>query len=223
MAQIIGGFLRRPTSPRSAARFRAKILCCNDPYWKPFFDGYDKAREWLLHARNPDVAVVYDNDHGLNFFLDKLPTFAIGAAFEYPAMPTKAGAFPQSRPFQGDPELSWHIIQFRFSRGLRPDHLPGNARRSRIHCADVPVLERPRHLWQCQNHPGVPLTPCNIRCLHPRAATNWARQWAGLSQSYPKGFEGGGSGNRWNVPPTGWRACRVHQQGFRPHVSWMRW
>jgi hypothetical protein len=27
--------------------------------------------------------VVVYNDHGLNFFLDKLPTFAIGAAAEY--------------------------------------------------------------------------------------------------------------------------------------------
>ena len=31
----------------------------------------------------PDVAVVIYNDHGLNFFLDKLPTFAVGAASEY--------------------------------------------------------------------------------------------------------------------------------------------
>ena len=27
-----------------------------------------------------DVAVVFYNDHGLNFFLDKMPTFAVGAA-----------------------------------------------------------------------------------------------------------------------------------------------
>ena len=34
---------------------------------------------WLAQA-NPDVAVVFYNDHGLNFFLDKMPTFAVGAA-----------------------------------------------------------------------------------------------------------------------------------------------
>ena len=37
---------------------------------------------WLDRVR-PDVAVVVYNDHGLNFFRDKLPTFAIGAAAEY--------------------------------------------------------------------------------------------------------------------------------------------
>ena len=53
-----------------------------DPYWKPFFDGFPKARQWLGRVK-PDVAVVFYNDHGLNFFLDKMPTFAIGAAAEY--------------------------------------------------------------------------------------------------------------------------------------------
>ena len=36
-----------------------------------------------LRDVRPDVAVVFYNDHGLNFFLDKMPTFAIGAANEY--------------------------------------------------------------------------------------------------------------------------------------------
>ena len=48
-----------------------------DPYWKAFFEGFPPAQAWLARAK-PDVAVVFYNDHGLNFFLDKLPTFAVG-------------------------------------------------------------------------------------------------------------------------------------------------
>jgi protocatechuate 4,5-dioxygenase beta chain len=47
-----------------------------------FFYRFDTAHRWLAQVR-PDVAVVFHNDHGLNFFLDKLPTFAVGAASEY--------------------------------------------------------------------------------------------------------------------------------------------
>ncbi len=31
----------------------------------------------------PDIAVMVYNDHGLNFFLDKMPTFAVGTAPRY--------------------------------------------------------------------------------------------------------------------------------------------
>ena len=54
----------------------------SDPYWKPFFDGFPPVREWLAKVKPDVVALVY-NDHGLNFFLDKMPTFAVGAAPEY--------------------------------------------------------------------------------------------------------------------------------------------
>src|SRR5512139_1427724 len=80
-----------------------------DPYWKPFFDGYPLARAWLAKAK-PDVAVIFYNDHGLNFFLDKLPTFAVGAAPEY-RNADEGWGIPTLRPFAGDPELSWHIIE----------------------------------------------------------------------------------------------------------------
>ncbi len=45
------------------------------------FDGFPPLQAWLARAK-PDVAVIFYNDHGLNFFLDKLPTFAVGAAPE---------------------------------------------------------------------------------------------------------------------------------------------
>jgi protocatechuate 4,5-dioxygenase beta chain len=51
---------------------------------------------------------MFYNDHGLNFFLDKMPTFAVGAAGNT-ATRTKAGAFPRwSRCAEVD--LSWHLI-----------------------------------------------------------------------------------------------------------------
>jgi protocatechuate 4,5-dioxygenase beta chain len=80
-----------------------------DPYWKPFFDGYPPARAWLGKAK-PDVAVVFYQDHGLNFFLDKMPTFAVGAAPEY-RNADEGWGIPTVQPFRGDPALSWHLIE----------------------------------------------------------------------------------------------------------------
>jgi protocatechuate 4,5-dioxygenase, beta chain len=81
----------------------------NDPYWKPFFDGFPPVRDWLESVR-PDVAVVVYNDHGLNFFLDKMPTFAVGAAAEY-RNADEGWGIPVVPPFQGAPALSWHLIE----------------------------------------------------------------------------------------------------------------
>ena len=53
--------------------------------------------------------MVFYNDHGLNFFLDKLPTFAVGAANEYRSEDEGWG-IPVSQPIGGDAALSWHII-----------------------------------------------------------------------------------------------------------------
>ena len=80
----------------------------NDPYWKPFFDGFPPVRDWLAQAR-PDVAVVFYNDHGLNFFLDKMPTFAVGAAPEY-RNADEGWGIPQLPPIRGEQDLSWHLI-----------------------------------------------------------------------------------------------------------------
>jgi len=79
MAQVIGyvGTSHIPAIGGAIARNLQQ-----DPYWKPFFDGFPAARQWLSLSK-PDVVVVFYNDHGLNFFLDKMPTFAVGAANEY--------------------------------------------------------------------------------------------------------------------------------------------
>ena len=80
-----------------------------DPYWKPFFDGFVPVRRWLAEAK-PSVVVVIYNDHGLNFFLDKMPTFAVGAAAEY-RNADEGWGIPTLPPFAGDPALSWHLIE----------------------------------------------------------------------------------------------------------------
>lgn len=80
-----------------------------EPYWKPFFDGFAPVHQWLDKAR-PDVAVVFYNDHGLNFFLDKMPTFAVGAAPEY-RNADEGWGIPTVPPFRGQPDLSWHLIE----------------------------------------------------------------------------------------------------------------
>jgi len=53
--------------------------------------------------------VVFYNDHGLNFFLDKMPTFAVGAAAAYQNADEGWG-IPTLPPFKGCPDLSWHLI-----------------------------------------------------------------------------------------------------------------
>lgn len=105
MARIIGG-LTSSHIPAVGAAYAKKQF--EDPYWKPFFEGYPPVHKWLAEQK-PDVAVVFYNDHGLNFFLDKMPTFAIGAAFEYENQDEGWG-IPALGKFRGYPELSWRII-----------------------------------------------------------------------------------------------------------------
>ena len=106
MARIVGGICTShiPAIGNAIARGLE-----DDEYWRPFFVAYPRAREWLADV-SPDVAVLIYNDHGLNFFLDKMPTFAIGAAAEY-RNADEGWGLPTVPPFPGDPQLSWHIIE----------------------------------------------------------------------------------------------------------------
>ena len=105
MATIVGGIgtTHVPSIGKAIAEGKQ-----GDPYWKPFFRGFDYVHDWLARTK-PDVAVVFYNDHGLNFFLDKLPTFAVGASAEYRSEDEGWG-IPVSRPVPGDADLSWHLI-----------------------------------------------------------------------------------------------------------------
>lgn len=108
MARIIGG-LTTSHIPSIGNAIPREAQLRDDPYWKPFFSAYPPAREWVQKAK-PDVAIVIYNDHGLNFFLDKMPTFSIGAAPEY-RNADEGWGIPTIPPFQGDPDFSWHIIE----------------------------------------------------------------------------------------------------------------
>ena len=105
MANIVGGVATTHVPSIGKAIAEKKQ---NDPYWKPFFSGFDFVHRWLAEVK-PDVAVVFYNDHGLNFFLDKMPTFAIGAAKEY-RNEDEGWGIPVSQAVVGDPALSWHLV-----------------------------------------------------------------------------------------------------------------
>lgn len=106
MASVVGGIA---TSHIPAIGNAIANKLYDDPYWKPFFDGYPPVRDWLQRVK-PDIAIVIYNDHGLNFFLDKMPTFAVGAAAEYRNKDEGWGLRPVT-PFPGAPEFSWHLIE----------------------------------------------------------------------------------------------------------------
>jgi protocatechuate 4,5-dioxygenase beta chain len=105
MATIVGGIATSHIPAIGSAIARGAQ---DEPYWKPFFSAFGRVREWLAEVK-PDTAVVVYNDHGLQFFLDSLPTFAIGAAAEY-RNADEGWGLPTLAPYRGDPELSWHLI-----------------------------------------------------------------------------------------------------------------
>jgi len=107
MATLIGGLGSSHVPAIGGAIHKGRQ---QEPYWKPFFDGYPPVQAWL-QEKKPDVVVIFYNDHGLNFFLDKMPTFAVGAAEVYNNADEGWG-IPTLPPFKGDVDLSWHIINY---------------------------------------------------------------------------------------------------------------
>jgi protocatechuate 4,5-dioxygenase beta chain len=106
MARIVGGIT---TSHIPAIGNAMTNKLEQEPYWKRFFDGYEPAKEWLADV-DPDIAIVIYNDHGLNFFLDKVPTFALGCADEYHNADEGWGLTTQAS-FKGDAQFSWHLAE----------------------------------------------------------------------------------------------------------------
>jgi protocatechuate 4,5-dioxygenase beta chain len=106
MARIVGGLATTHVPAIGAAIDQAKT---ETPYWKPLFDGYVRAQEWLA-AKSPDVIVLVYNDHATAFSLEIIPTFAIGVADEFP--PADEGWGPRPVPVvKGHPELAWHLCE----------------------------------------------------------------------------------------------------------------
>ena len=115
MARIIGGFFTShvPAIGNAIAKRQQ-----NEPYWKPFFDAFPPVREWIGQQK-PDVIVFFYNDHGLNFFLDQMPTIAVGAASDY-SSEDEGWGLPTTASFKGDVKLSWHIINGIVADGFDP-------------------------------------------------------------------------------------------------------
>ena len=106
MARIVGGVT---TSHIPAIGNAMTNRLEQTPYWKRFFDGYEPVKEWLADT-DPDIAIVVYNDHGLNFFLDKMPTMALGCADRYENADEGWG-LQTLATFTGDAAFSWHIAE----------------------------------------------------------------------------------------------------------------
>ncbi|MDV3223167.1 class III extradiol dioxygenase subunit beta [Intrasporangium sp.] len=106
MAEIIWGLATSHVPAIGAAMDHHRTT---DPYWKPLFDGYGPAREWMAEHR-PDVVVVVYNDHANAIDLDVIPTFAIGTADHYAVADEGWGA-RQVPTVVGHPALSEHLVR----------------------------------------------------------------------------------------------------------------
>ena len=105
MAKIIGGVT---SSHIPAVGNAIANNLQQEPYWKRFFDGYKPAQDWL-QKHKPDIAIVVYNDHGLNFFLDKVPTFALGCADTYDNA-DEGWALKPVAPFKGNANVQDNAI-----------------------------------------------------------------------------------------------------------------
>jgi protocatechuate 4,5-dioxygenase beta chain len=105
LAEIIAGIGTSHVPAIGAAIDHGKT---RDDYWRPLFDGYEEARRWIAEAA-PDVAIIVYNDHGSAFFLDKVPTFALGTADTFQI--ADEGYGPRQIPVvEGAPDLAWHLV-----------------------------------------------------------------------------------------------------------------
>ncbi len=106
MAKIIGGVGTSHVPPVGAAIDSGRQ---GDPYWAPYFEKIQPARDWIAEAR-PDVCIVVYNDHASSFSLELIPTFAIGVGAKFP--PADEGYGPRKVPTaDGHPELAWHLAE----------------------------------------------------------------------------------------------------------------
>jgi protocatechuate 4,5-dioxygenase beta chain len=140
-----------------------------DPYWKPLFDGYQPAREWMAQNK-PDVAIVIYNDHANGIDLDIVPTFAIGTADRYEVADEGFGKRPVPDVI-GAPDLSQHLVKSLVDEGfdltvfqeLDVDH--GLTVPLSIFCPD------PGEAWPCK---VVPILVNVIQYPQPTAARCYA-------------------------------------------------
>jgi hypothetical protein len=106
MAQIVAG-LACSHAPSIGHIYDGRKT--GDPEWKPLFDAFDEAEEWLL-SLDLDALVCIYNDHVDHFSLDSWPQFAIGVgdSFAIADEGWSPRAFP---PVPGHPALAMHLAE----------------------------------------------------------------------------------------------------------------
>ena len=106
MGRVIGG-IGSSHAPTIGAAFDKGEKA--EPFWKPLFQAYEPAKDWLDRVR-PDVAVVLYNDHMNSFFFDAYPTFAVGVGELHPQ--ADEGFGKRDLPdLPGHPKLAWHLVE----------------------------------------------------------------------------------------------------------------
>ena len=104
MAKLIAGIASSHVPTIGIAYDQARQ---QTPEWKPLFEAYVPVREWLAELK-PNIAITVYNDHGADFFFDKYPTFAVGAADKYAIADAGFGKRPLPE-VPGALEFSWHL------------------------------------------------------------------------------------------------------------------
>ena len=92
MAEIVGG-IGTSHVPAVGAAIDKGLQA--EPYWAPYFEKIEPAREWMAETK-PDVCIVVYNDHASAFSLEVIPTFAIGVAPRF--HPADEGFGPRQVP-----------------------------------------------------------------------------------------------------------------------------
>lgn len=166
MAEVIWGLGTSHVPSIGAAMDRGRT---EEPRWKPLFDGYRPAREWM--AQHPaDVAIVVYNDHANGVDLDVVPTFGIGTAERFPVADEGFGRRPVP-DVVGHPELALHLLESLMDDGfdmtvfqeLEVDH--GLTVPLSVYCPD------PGEAWPCA---VVPVMVNVIQYPQPTAARCYA-------------------------------------------------
>lgn len=190
MAEVIWGLGTSHVPSIGAAMDRGRT---EEPRWKPLFDGYRPAREWM--AQHPaDVAIVVYNDHANGVDLDVVPTFGIGTAERFPVADEGFGRRPVP-DVVGHPELALHLLESLMDDGfdmtvfqeLEVDH--GLTVPLSVYCPD------PGEAWPCA---VVPVMVNVIQYPQPTAARCYA-----LGQAIGRAIASFGAGTRVAVFGTG--------------------
>ena len=201
MARVVAGIGTSHVPSIGRAYDMGKQL---DPAWQPLFDGYLSVREWLKSLR-PDVAIVVYNDHGCDFFLDKCPTIAIGAAGEYAIGDEGFGA-RKLPPARGDADFSWHLCE-----SLVYDEFDLTV------CQELKVEHGflvPMNLCFPHDEQGWPLAVVPVQMNVIQHPLPTARRCFGLGQAIRRAVESYGGDLRVAILGTGGMSHQLHGARF---------